>query len=236
MRFSPADTIALQEAVAAGNAQLSREDKGYIQALYNAEVRDADAAFAAMLADLDELGVADRTAVILVADHGEELWERGGFGHGSHLYQEVLNVPLVITAPGMSGPAVVERDVSLVDLYATALDLAGITAGPETQGVSLLAPWDSTLPRPIFAHLPGKARSLKLGRYKLIVPLRGQRELFDLTADPEERQNLMDQTPLVERYMRNVFGIGVAYQSAWSRSRWGAANNMSPAFAADHGL
>jgi arylsulfatase A-like enzyme len=236
MRFAPTDTIALSDAVLAGKEALSREEQSYIQALYNAEIRDADAAFAQMLADLDELGVTGRTAVILAGDHGEELWERGGFGHGSHLYQEVLHVPLVVAPPAMRAPVVVERDVSLVDVYATALDLAGITAGPHSQGTSLVGQAAGSLPRPVFAYLPGRARSLKLGRYKLIVPLRGQHQLFDLITDPDERKNLMDTSPIAARYMRNVFGIGVAYQSAWSRSRWGTASNMSPAFAADHGL
>lgn len=239
MRFTPGQTLAVREALAAGKERLSREEQAYVQALYNAEVRDADAAFGEMLADLDELGVADRTAVILVADHGEELWERDSFGNGQSLYQEVVQVPLVIRAPGQAGlgPVVVDQDVSLVDVYATALDLAGISAGPETQGMSLLAlDRDAPLPRPIFSHLPGHGRSLKLDRYKLVVRLRGAPQLFDLAADPGERHDRMGTLPMIERYMRNVFGIGVAYQSAWSRSRWGAANNMGPAFAADHGL
>lgn len=235
MRFEPTRTIALSEAVAAGTQQLSREEQSYVEALYNAEVRDADAAFGEMLADLDQLGITERTAVVLVADHGEELWERGGFGHGRTLYEEVLHVPLVIAPPGSSRAVVAQDDVTLVDLYATVLGLAGITAGSESQGKSMLGE-PSLLPTPVFSYLSNTARGLKLGRYKLIVPLRGSTELYDLVADPGERTNLAGSRPIIERYMRTVFGIGVAYQAAWSQRRWGAANNMSPAFAADHGL
>lgn len=236
MRFTPVETLALRESLFAGKEQLTREEQAYIRALYDAEVRDADNAFAEMLADLDELGIADRTAVILVGDHGEELFERNRFGHGMHLYQEVLHVPLVVIMPKHPGSTVVDTDVSLIDIHATALAMAGITAGTENQGESVLTAHDEPLPRPIFAHLPGQGRSLKLGRYKLHVLLRGDHELYDLEDDPGEQQNLMGQRPIVERYMRNVFGVGAAYQSVWSRSRWGTTNNMSPAFAADHGL
>ena len=238
--FEPTQTIALSNAVATGTETLTREEQAYIEALYDAEVRDADQAFAQMLDDLEELGIADRTAVVLVGDHGEELFERGGFGHGSHLHQEVLRVPLVIAHPGHTGQGsgtVVDWDASLVDFHATVLGLAGIPPGPDSQGGSLLAAHrDPGLPPPIFTHLPGQGRSLGLGRYKLVVPLHGKHELYDLRTDPGEQQNLLGTMPVVERYLRNVFGIGVAYQPVWRRQRWGHPGNVKPAFAADHGL
>lgn len=257
MAFEPAQTIAIAEAVASGSRTLTREEQAYVQALYNAEVRDADAAFGRVLSDIEELGIGGRTAVILVGDHGEEMFERGGFGHGRHLHDEVLRVPLIIAYPdarsgqsdssgsadqadqaGRSDPrAVLDWDVSLVDLHATVLGLAGIPPSTSTQGVDLLAvDGPPALPMPIFAHLPGQGRSLKLGRYKLIVPAHGAHALYDLVADPGEQRNLMGSAPLIERYLRNVFGIGVAYQSVWSRQRWGQPGNVKPAFAADHGL
>lgn len=241
MPFEPVETMAMAEAVATGRRSLTREERGFITALYDAEVRDADAAFGEMLRDLDELGVRGRTAVILVGDHGEELWERGIFGHGRHLHHEVMDVPLVIAPPaGLSRASragrVVSRDVSLTDLHATLLDLAGIAPTVGTRSTSLLGQQSDALPRPILAHLPGVGRSLSLERYKLIVPLRGPRRLHDLRTDPDENVNLMESTPITLRYMRNVFGIAAAYRAAWVGRRWGRVNNVTPAFAADHGL
>ncbi|WP_428262934.1 sulfatase-like hydrolase/transferase [Haliangium sp.] len=237
VRFEPVDTIALAEAVAAGRERLSSDERDYVRALYDGEVRDADAAFAAMLDDLVELGLADRTAVVLVGDHGEELWERGGFGHGSHLHQEVLRVPLILAWTGVS-PGTRADPVSLVDLVPTVLDLAGTPADPLLPGRSLLAPPgpDDLLPAPVFSHLPGRARAVIAGSYKLVVPLRGRPALYDLGADPGERQDLAGQRPLVERYLHNLFGLGVAYQDVWSRRRWGHPGNLRAAFSADHGL
>ncbi|MCG8417292.1 MAG: sulfatase [Proteobacteria bacterium] len=279
MPFEPVETVALAAAVAAGRTSLDSAERGFVAALYDGEVRDADAAFGAMLHDLDELGIRDRTAVILVGDHGAELWEHDGLGHGRHLHREVLHVPLAISLPAEVQGAddrmtdrIVERDVSLVDLHATVLDLAGLAPSSQTQGASLLGPevpagdarqrsvrsksrprghseaselrfallagasGRADLPQPVFAHLPGVARSLQLGRYKLVVPLRAPRMMFDLLTDPGETADLIGQAPVIERYMRNVFGLGVAYQSAWTRRRWGRANNLMPAFAHDHRL
>jgi arylsulfatase A-like enzyme len=242
-RFQPADTIALAEAVAAGAAQLTAEEQTYVEALYDATVRDADSAFADMLSDLDQLGVADRTTVILVGDHGEELWERGGFGHGRHLHQEVLHVPLVIAPPSGQGHTVdrpahtpASMPVSMIDVFPTLLALTGLPADPLAQGTSLLAPERAPgVPRPVFAHLPGQGRSMQLGGYKLIVPLQGAHALYDLDADPREQHDRFAELPLVARYLRNVFGIGVAYERVWSLERWGHPGNLRPAFSADHG-
>jgi arylsulfatase A-like enzyme len=238
MRFAPADTAEVSERVRAGQERLSEEEQAYVVALYDAEVREAAAAVGEMLADLEQLGLADRTAIVLVADHGEELWERGRFGHGDGLYQETLHVPLVVVPPGLTSPQVVEREVELIDVFPTVLDLAGIAVNPSCQGRSLLGREadEEQLPPPVQAHLPGWGRSLRLGRYQLVVPLRGGHQLYDLTGDPAQREDLAGSLPLVERYLRNVFGLAVAYQTPWSRPRWGAANNTKPAFAADHGL
>jgi arylsulfatase A-like enzyme len=242
-RFEPAATAQLSSDVREGKERLTEEERRYIEALYDAEVRDANAAFAIMLADLEKMQLAERTAIILVGDHGEELWERGHFGHGNHLYQEVLHVPLVVAPAGSQLGRDVDLDVELVDVYATALDLAGISVDPQSQGRSLLPLADLKSPQghaslrtPAQAHLPGWGRALKLGRYKLVVPLRGPHQLYDLDSDPGETENLMGTRPLVERYLRNVFGIGVAYQEVWSRRRWGAPNSVNAAFAADQGL
>ena len=245
-RFQPADTIALAEAVAAGSARLSAEEQSYVEALYDATVRDAGEAFSAMMYDIEQLGIADRTTVVLVGDHGEELWERGGFGHGRHLHQEVLRVPLVIALPPAAGAGraddhpvrlPVRLPVSLIDVFPTVLALAGLPVDPLAQGESLLASTAaSDVARPVFGHLPRQGRSMELVGYKLMVPLKGAHALYDLSADPGEQRDRFAELPLVARYLRNVFGIGVAYERVWSRKRWGHPGNVRPAFSADHGL
>ncbi len=235
--LSPASTAGLARAVSGGTRRLTGEERRFVRALYDAEVRDADAAFGEALADLDSLGLTDETAIILVGDHGEQMFERGSFGHGENLYDEVLRVPLIIVRPGHKGAITVPGPVPLVDVYATALDLAGIAVNPEAQGRSLLAPRDPPgAPRPLLSELSGRGVSLISSTHKIIVPSHGTPELYDLSSDPGERTNLMGERPLIERYLRTVLGLSVAFRQVWSPARWGSPANTRAAFAADHGL
>jgi len=99
-----------------------------MEALYAQGVREADAALGRLL---DGLAARGRTPyVIATADHGEFMAEhldalRFAYGHGSLLGPEVLDVPLVVAGPGLA-PARVAGAASLVDVYATVLELAGI--------------------------------------------------------------------------------------------------------------
>lgn len=68
--------------------------------LYDGEIAAVDAALGRLFARLDELGVTERTLVIVTSDHGEEFRDHGSFGHGHSLYEETVRVPLVVRAPG----------------------------------------------------------------------------------------------------------------------------------------
>jgi arylsulfatase A-like enzyme len=234
-RFDPARTAELSSQVAAGSERLTADERAWLRALYDAEVRDADDALATVLEDLVELDIADRTAIVVVGDHGEELFERGSFGHGDALFQEQLAAPLILWYPGAVEPRAVESVVDAVDVYTTVLDLAGISANPEAQGASLLPVVDPPAST-AFAHLPDHGRVAIAGRYKLVVPRTGPHQLYDLVADPRERENLMGTMPTAERYLRNLFGLHAALEPAWQTRRWGTPANLAPAFAADHGL
>ena len=101
---------------------------------------------AALLETLDELGIRNSTAVVVTADHGESWGERfadrsevrGVYQlHGAGLWDEVLHVPLIVTAPGLE-PGVVRSQVRTVDIAPTVLDLAGLDPPAEADGSSLL--------------------------------------------------------------------------------------------------
>jgi arylsulfatase A-like enzyme len=110
---------------------------------------------------LRQRGVLDRTVVIVTADHGEEMGEHGLFDHGESLYRPEIRVPLLFVLPssrhpddwpGGSGarsnddagpgpPRAVQATVSLRDLPATIVDLAGLAAGAPFPGRSLARLW-----------------------------------------------------------------------------------------------
>ncbi|HWP67617.1 MAG TPA: sulfatase, partial [Candidatus Limnocylindria bacterium] len=122
-------------------------------AKYTAEVAYTDAALEPLFAALDELGVADRTIVVVTSDHGEAFGEQGGaMGHATGIVEEQLRVPLIVRAPGLVAAG--RRVASLagvVDVTPTVLELLGRARPPWMQGVSLAplaAPTAAPAPQP----------------------------------------------------------------------------------------
>jgi len=225
----PARTASLSEAVADGLAKLTREQQEFIRALYRAEVRDADDGFAGMVADLQELELADKTALVVLGDHGEELFEHGRFGHGRGLGDEVLRVPLMIRAPGLA-PAVRTDEVVLADLYATVLGLAGVR-GSGTAGHDLLA--DAPIDDRTLVFRGRDQWAIRHGRYKLYLQQDGALSL-ELAGDPARDQ--APDLPVLARYLRASLAFAVAFDEVWNEARWGSVGNHAPAFAGDQGL
>jgi len=95
--------------------------------LYDDEVRYFDSAFAELHAELVRKGLDERTIVVLVADHGEEMFENGGWGHCRDLgHDTVLRTPLVFFVPGLPAG---ERTTAAgnLDVVPTLLDLLGVS-------------------------------------------------------------------------------------------------------------
>jgi arylsulfatase A-like enzyme len=114
-------------------------DVAHLRALYDGEVHAADRQFGSFLSQLRFFDLYDESLIILVADHGEEFGEHGGFDHGRTLYEELLRVPLIVKLPRswkLTGR--VTAPVSTVDLAPTILELVGGMAGQDLQGRSLL--------------------------------------------------------------------------------------------------
>ena len=114
-----------------------------------------------LLTNLVEMGLLDKTLVIIASDHGEAFSERGLEGHARHVYRETTEVPLIINFPFKLEPGIVVHSRSRnVDLWPTILDLLGLPALPDTDGESLVpqimaAARGEVLEddRPAFAHL-----------------------------------------------------------------------------------
>ena len=162
--------------------------------LYDSEIAFTDRAVGRVLARLDELGLAERTVVALLADHGEEFEDHGGKGHRFTLYNEVLRVPMMVRVAGIP-PRRVESPVRTVDLAPTLLELLAVGTAGDMAGESLLpslhgAPVPA---RPALGELQGRKvrrNVLVLGRWKLVQDLREKKtELFDLALDPLERED-----------------------------------------------
>jgi glucan phosphoethanolaminetransferase (alkaline phosphatase superfamily) len=88
---------------------------------------------------LRSLGVYDRTAIVVVGDHGEEFGEHNAFGHASDLYNEQTRIPLIMKLPGIKASPV-SGPVSQIDILPTILDYVGLgkASAPFVGGRSLL--------------------------------------------------------------------------------------------------
>ena len=189
---------------------LDGADRAFVSAVYDEQLVSVDAAIGRLFDGLEERLLGERTLVVITSDHGEELFEHGGFEHGHTLYQEVLHIPFVVFGPGIA-PARVATPVSLVDVMPTVLDATGLEAMVETEGASLwpvLTGMADLPPRALFAESTlygAPRRAIIEWPYKLIVePTTGVRELFDLSADARERNDLADRHPLIAERLANT--------------------------------
>lgn len=186
-------------------SRLDDDDVRYVRDLYDEEITIVDRSLDVLLRDLRQRGLADGTVVIVLGDHGEEFLERGHFGHARHLYQELIHVPLVVLDPRDPGLAAlrVEAPVELRSVAPTILALAGIEGGIESpgspRGSSLLeVARGAVSPGPAFSEyvdqwgIYGERKAVVAGPYKMIRDAGGgAEELYDLTADPGERRNMI---------------------------------------------
>ncbi len=145
------------------------------------------------------------TYLILAADHGHAFREHGKRFHGHTTYEEESHVPLLVFGPGVK-PRTVDTPLNLLDLTPTILELAGIDSTPHMCGTSLVPTFSDPkkLPeeRPVYievlADKSSKSFMLSLidGDMKLVIkPTLNLRELYDLKADPKEKNDLATSRP-----------------------------------------
>jgi arylsulfatase len=196
-RFAPLDTQARRWVRRGNPNQIVRHlyegdpkdfepaDAEYLSDLYDDEIAYLDARLAELFDRLRRGGRLERTIVVLLSDHGEELLDHGEWGHCRNLaYETVLHTPLVFWIPG--GPRGERSGLALnVDVVPTLLDLLGLAHAPGAFAGKSLRPLlehDRPVHEAAFA-LQGASRVATDGRYKLWLDLGGAApRLFDLLA------------------------------------------------------
>jgi arylsulfatase A-like enzyme len=182
---------------------LTAAEKQHLEALYDGEVQFVDHCIGRILRVLEETGLGDRSLVVVTSDHGEEFWEHGNVSHGHTLYQELLQVPLIMRFPGrIREGTVVSGRLRLMDLAPTILGILGLPRSPEMQGANLAgalasARIDTSLSAFGEALIYyGEQKSLLTDEWKLVyVPESGKRELYDMRSDPGEAFNVAQMHP-----------------------------------------
>jgi arylsulfatase A-like enzyme len=191
-----------------GEATTPAQYQHYRQ-LYQAAVRQTDVHIGRLVDHLESTGRLANTIIIIVADHGEEFLERRRWGHfETNLHDEILKVPFIIYLPGRKSGCVVERQVRTLDLMPTILDLCGCPAPDGLEGESLTPLWESGRG----AYTAESSISEKWRDDHHIVAIRTQShkyiwnsrrpeqpELYDLSADPAEKDNISARFPELAR-------------------------------------
>ena len=180
---------------------MAQRDLEHVIALYDGEIAWTDMWIGKLLDDLDQLGLADDTVVIVTADHGTEFFEHGGKLHRHTLYEEVIRIPLIIRAPGrVDAGTRWDTPAVITDLLPTIMEIAGLPVPTDVMGRSLVPVFDGREPaEPRFSvseliTLGMNTRSVRHPDRKIITSADGTVERFDLTADPTE------QSPLAESH------------------------------------
>ncbi|WP_159885638.1 sulfatase-like hydrolase/transferase [Paenibacillus puerhi] len=204
---------------------LSETDVRKAIACYYASCSLIDSQIGRILQALSETGQLDNTYIIFTSDHGELLGAHGLFLKGVPAYEEVYNIPLVISGPHIE-PTVSEAFVSLVDLAPTICEVTGSNVMPLIDGSSLQPlltgeadlnafPWNEA-----YAEFHGQRffytqRIVWHDKFKYIFNGFDFDELYDLQADPDERVNLaenQDYSDILEemakRMWRRVYRLG----------------------------
>jgi len=182
------------------------DERRWVRSLYDAEARYVDANVGRIVAALKQRSLYDDALVILTADHGEEFWEHGSLGHGQSMYQELLQVPLIVKLPASRRRAVetkvVATPVSTVSVTPTVLDVAGVPYSPREMSATSLAPaldGAALQPTPIVSTaqmLFDRRETVLFDRYRYIVStLDGHVELYDHGTDPGEQHSIADSSP-----------------------------------------
>jgi arylsulfatase A-like enzyme len=211
-RLSARFTNTEIEDIRHGRLTLTPDERRWVQELYDGDVAYMDRLMGGFFDTLRKERILDRAIVIVLSDHGDDLWDHSALrspGHGHSLYQELIHVPLFVRWPaGVHAGTRVRGWVSLLDVAPTLLELVGLPPNPEHRGRSLADTWKTGVEP---SALPATAESAEYGpdrfaviegRYKVIftpwpeeknmgvavpaVPL----EIFDLETDPSEQIDL----------------------------------------------
>lgn len=175
---------------------MSEEEISTLIDLYNGDIRYVDYSIKSLLEELKRMDILKDTLIVITADHGEQFWEHGEFGHGANLYDELIRVPLIIYNSEYKNIEI-DETVSLLDASPTILDLLGISENKAFQGTSLIHIIKGEKKSPgVISETFGKGKrniSFRTKKWKYILnDTVGQPELYDLESDPKEEKNLAE--------------------------------------------
>ncbi len=189
-----------------GELSIPESDMAMVEGLYTGGITAADFLLNRILTAW--MKSRPEGVVAITSDHGEYLGEHGLWDHGKTVFSEVVQVPLVIAAPGrLPASTRIETPVAMHDLHDTLLDLADITESTPRSLVPVVAGEDREGPIQAKAWASHRWRDSMGGRFEhdwslyrvgdlaLVFSSGGDRMLFDLKVDPSMTKDLAASRP-----------------------------------------
>lgn len=173
-----------------------------LRCLYDGAIAFVDAQLGRLFHGLDRLGLREGTLIAVTSDHGEAFFEHGHPLH-TNLYDEVLQVPLILRGPGVPAGLRVAETARLVDLVPTLLDRLDLPVPDGLQGRNLFAGGGAPIDLAVGSS-DSDSIALRAGAFKFVIyrptaiapgHALPAESLFDLQSDPGETRNLLEGRP-----------------------------------------
>jgi arylsulfatase A-like enzyme len=201
------------DLILAGKTVLDDREREELRTLYDAGIRQLDHRLAPLFDWIEEEVGWKQSLVVVTSDHGEAFFEHdsrdASVKHGNTQYQEQIRIPLIMAGGDLPAGLRITDPVSIIDIAPTLLGAAGITPANPLPGYDLARHWRkggapgssrATYAQSAPALNRDWLRAVRRGRYKLIINTKlGTRELYDLSADPAETDNLAEALPDLTR-------------------------------------
>jgi arylsulfatase A-like enzyme len=201
----------------------AKEILEFLRDAYDSDIRYADEGLGEVVAKLKEIGIYDRTLLIVNSDHGDEFQDHGNFGHThKNLHPELTYVPLVMRFPDelKAGPAVCDVHVQNWDIFPTVLGALGIPPPKEISGRALLPVPATGAPERLAFSSYNRYLAIRSRQYGLIADYEKapRFRLYDILRDPAEHQPIEEHSenqeyqklrPVADAWYSN-FGTAIA--------------------------
>ncbi|MBC8399950.1 MAG: sulfatase [Candidatus Marinimicrobia bacterium] len=209
LKISPEEMFQLFREVILPRDKSNPTKVEILKKLYLAHVLEVDEYARQFFGNLEKAGVLENSIVIITSDHGDEFSEHGSLSHDGKMYNELINVPLMIYIADLKANVVSNAIVSGVDVPPTIANLFGLDVPESYCGQSLL-PLDEVSSRSCFGESMGKLKHkvqptdrpvyfYQEDNLRISYRVEDNKwELYDLVSDSAEQQNIIDSSPQVE--------------------------------------
>lgn len=205
------------------------DDLKYIVSQYDAGIRYVDHILGEFFETLRSEGLLEETILIVTSDHGDEFYEHGNCDHVKSVYEELIQVPLIIRVPGFDSARIEHQVPASTSMLPTILDMVGIkdeAAVEQNSLVQFFTKMSFSFPFVVSEtgwSIKGRGRKywrcVRTDKWKQIyfknVRARETYELYDLAHDPGEKKNVADAYPDVfSRLKERMFDVEIGEEPA----------------------